>query len=406
MSNNKIIDAGFVSLSAFLPAKELSEAFTQKLVAFLRKHTIIPNEYVEYIELEKKLPGFIETNESGWKSKPWYQTWFDKLPEKQKADPFRGAVERRRVPMDPESLRSSIHPHPMVPSDAEALVGAMVLCNSNIDPDEIDLVMSHAQVPDYALPQNASLIQHKLKLKNAGAYGVDSCCSSFVTMTEVACTMVRAGVKKNILVIGSYIDSHITDKTTYFSPDVGDAAVAGIVSAVAEGEGYLASHSLSHGSRHNGIIFQRRSPMLLKRMESGPDYAQEFTTFYNPVACKEIAVNAADDLKFVVDKSLEKANLKVEDIDFLTTHQPVAWVGHLWREAIGMPKEKFYESFKKYGNIANCAAINNMFEAIEKGLIKPHDKVILASSGAGENHISVIMKISPVLVEQIRNNAL
>jgi 3-oxoacyl-[acyl-carrier-protein] synthase-3 len=396
--------AGMVSLSAYLPAKELSIPFTSKLVRFLKNHTLLPQGYILSIEANQKLPGKIETNEDGWINQPWYNAWLNSLSEKKRQDPFQGTKERRRVPMDPDSIRNSIHPFPMLPSDAETLAGAMALTSCNLSPDDIDLVMVHSQVPDRPLPQNASLVQHKLKLKNAGAYNVDTCCSSFVTLTEIASSLILSGIKKNILIISSFLDSHVNDKSTHFSVDTGDAAVAAIITSVPHGCGYISSHSLSHGSRHDGIIYERRQPFLLKRMDSGPDYSQAFTTFYNPAANKEIAMNAANDLKFVVDKCLEKAKLKVGDIDFLATHQPVAWAGNVWREAIGMPQNKFHETFTKYGNIATCAACVNLLESIELGLIKSGDKVIFASSGAGENHISIIMQISPELTKNIKDN--
>ncbi|MCG8411809.1 MAG: 3-oxoacyl-ACP synthase III family protein [Bacteroidales bacterium] len=401
---NNSINAGFISLASYLPAKKLPAEFLNKLVNFLQEKTSFPKEYIEQIKESKKLPGYIETNEEGWINQPWYETWVERMSEKKQKDPFQGTKERLRVPMDPESVKTSLYPHPMLPSDAETLAAAMAICNSDINPDDIDLVLAHSQVPDRPLPQNVSLIQHKLGLKNAGAYSVDSCCSSFVTMTELASSLVMSGLKKNVLVVSSFLDTHVTDKTDYFSVNTGDAAVAGIISSVTEGYGYISSHSLSHGSRHDGIIYERRMPALMKRIDSGPDFAQTFTTFGNPAANKEIAANAASDLKFVVDKSLEKANLNVNDIDFLATHQPVAWVGKVWREAIGLPEEKHHETFEKYGNIATCAAIVNLIESVELGLIKKDHKVILASSGAGENHISVIMKMSEQLVTNIIEN--
>jgi len=242
-------------------------------------------------------------------------------------------------------------------------------------------------------------------LKNAGAYGVDTCCSSFVTMTEVAASLVQSGAKKKILVVSSFIDSHVLDRSTHFSVDTGDAAVAAIVTLTPDAKGYLASHSLSHGSRHDGIIYQRRSPLLLKRLDSGPDYSQMFTTFYNPAANKEIAKNAASDLKFVVDKSLEKAGLKVSDINLLATHQPVVWAGEVWRESIGVPPNRFHQTFEKYANIATCSAAVNLLESIELGLVASGDKVIFASSGAGENHISIIMELSQVLINNVLENS-
>ena len=404
MNNKSNPNAGFISLSAYLPAKKLPQTFLNKFIPFLKDHTLLPKEYVNYIETNGKLPGKVETNEEGWISQPWYEAWVNSLSEKKRTNPFQGTKERLRVPLDPDSIRNSIYPHPMLPSDAETLAAAMAICNSKISPDDIDLVIAHSQVPDHPLPQNVSLIQHKLKLENAGAYGVDSCCSSFVTMTELASSLVMSGLKKNVLIVSSFIDSHVNDKSTHFSVDTGDAAVAAIVSKVPDGYGFISSHSLSHGSRHDGIIYQRRSPLLLKRLDSGPDYSQLFTTFHNPIANKEIAQNAANDLKYVVHKSIEKAGLSLSDIDFLSTHQPVAWAGNVWREAIGLPQEKFYETFTKYGNIATCSATVNLLESIEKGFIKENNTIVFTSSGAGENHISIIMRISPELIQVVQEN--
>lgn len=401
---SKTINVGFISLSAYLPAKKLTSSFSRKLVDYLKAKTLFPEDYIDYIKRENQLPGNIETNEDGWKSKPWYETWVKSLSKKKQQDPFQGTEERRRVPLDPDSVKNSVYPHPMLPSDAETLAAAMALCSANINSDEIDLVISHSQVPDHPLPQNASLLQHKLKLRNAGAYGVDTCCSSFVTMTELACSLIQSGFKKNILIVSSFIDSHVLDRSTHFSVDTGDAAVAAIISTTSDQMGFISSHSTSHGSRHNGIIYQRRSPLLLKRIDSGPDYSQLFTTFYNPMANKEIARNAAADLKFVVDESLKKANLVISDIDFLATHQPVAWAGDVWRESLNIPAEKFYQSFKKYGNIATCSAPVNLLEGIELQKAKANEKVIFTSSGAGENHIAIIMQLSNQLINNILEN--
>jgi 3-oxoacyl-[acyl-carrier-protein] synthase-3 len=392
---------GYIALSAYTPAKSIPSTFKNKLVEFLRNHTLLQNEYIEMIDYECKLPGSIETNEEGWIKQPWYDAWVNSMPEKKRADPFQGTKERRRVPLDPKSIKQSLHPHPMLPSDAETIAASMAICSSNINPDDIDLVMSHSQVPDRPLPQNASLIQYKLQLKNAGAYGVDSCCSSFMTMTELACSLVASGIKKNILIVSSFLDSHVNDKSTHFSVDTGDSSVAAIISAVDEGYGYLASCSTSHGERHDGIIYEHRAPLLLQRLDSGPNYSQMFTTFFNVTANKEIAKNAAIDLKFVVEESLKKANLSINDIDFFVTHQPVAWAGNVWRESIGIPPSKFYESFEKYGNIATCATATNLLEAIERKLIKSGNNIIIASSGAGENHIGIVMKVPSVLVDNI-----
>jgi 3-oxoacyl-[acyl-carrier-protein] synthase-3 len=103
----------------------------------------------------------------------------------------------------------------------------------------------------------------------------------------------------------------------------------------------------------------------------------------------------------VVNSALRKGGLDMSDIDFFVTHQPVYWAPNTWREGLGIPKERFHETFKKYGNIANCSAPVNLLEAIGLKLVKPGDTVLIASSGAGENHIAVIEKINHKLVKSL-----
>ncbi|HLP48330.1 MAG TPA: 3-oxoacyl-ACP synthase III family protein [Candidatus Kapabacteria bacterium] len=395
--------AGLISMGGYLPAKEVPENRRRELVEFLKKETQLYPEYIAEIQEKGHLPGRVETNYEGWESQPWFDAWLKNLSTKKREDPFQGTKERRLVPMDPISLKNSIIPHPMISSDAETLAGALAIFNGGIDKDEIDLVLCSTLVMDISVPLNASLIQHKLGLNNAGAYNVDTCCSSFITMLEIAMTYVKNGLKNKVLVVASAIQSIVRDKSDYYSVYVGDGALAGIVGEVPENYGYLASHSTSHGNRHKGIILHKRRPSLYIPTSQSPTLEQEFVTFYDLDLCKEIAQNAQTDLADVVNKTLVKSGHTVPDIDFFITHQPVKWTAHAWREAVGVPLSRFYESFDKYGNIANASVPTNFLEAVEQGLIKEGDKVMVASAGAGENHIALFQRVPPSL---IKNNKL
>jgi 3-oxoacyl-[acyl-carrier-protein] synthase-3 len=393
--------AGIVAISAYLPGGELCEPKRDKLVRYLKENTLLKREYAKQIEMGGRQPGWIETNEQGWVNQPWFEAWLSRVPEKKKKNPFGGTKERRRVPLDPSSVKESVRPHPMLSSDAETFAGAMLLANTGIDRESIDLIMVSSLVPDRPLPHNASLVQHKLQLVNAGAYNIDTCCSSFLTMLELAATLVRAGVKRNVMLVASSLDSIINDKSDYYSPNTGDAAVAAVVSEVDEGYGYLGSHSTSHGDRHPAIVFKKRTPNMFRSPSQGPDFEQEFVTFNNKEKCKAIAVNSQRDVCEVVEEALRRAGMTAKEVDFFISHQPVAWAGPAWRDAVGVPQERFYESFERYGNIACCAAPVNLYEALMKGHIRAGDRVLMASPGVGENHISIVHKTPEALVQSV-----
>lgn len=392
--------AGIVSLGTYTPAKPVRADVADRLVSYLSRIGL-PVEYIEPIRTQKVYPGSIETNEAGWINQPWYAEFLNRLPPQKREDPFPGIKERRRVPLDPSSVRRSIHPHPMLASDAETIAGASALVNGNFDPASIDLVLCHSQSPDLSLPANASLLQHKLQLPRAGAYAVDTCCSSFVTMIELAETLVRAGVKKRVLVVSSFLASHVIDRSEYYSIPLGDAAVAAVVSEVADEQGYQGSHSTSDGSVHKAIVYERRPPSMLLQAGLGAAYEQEFVTFRDHAACKKIATNTCKEMNRMVSGLLEKTKHTIDDLDFFVTHQPVAWAGRAWCEELGIPLQKFHESYERYGNIATCSSGVNLFEAIEQGRITAGQLVLIASSGAGENHIGVLERIAPELIRAV-----
>jgi 3-oxoacyl-[acyl-carrier-protein] synthase-3 len=394
-------NAGFISFGGYLPGKKVNENYKRNLCEFLRENTTLYPEYISEIEKKSVLPGYIETNADGWEDQPWFECWLNSLPEKQRLDPFLGAKERRRVPLDPISVRSSLHPIPMLSSDAETLAAALALFNAKIAKQAIDLILVSSLYPDFHIPQNASLVQHKLGILNAGAYNIDTCCSSFVTMSEIAMTYVRAGLKKKVLLVCSSLDSMLMDKSSYFGVRTGDAAMAAIVGEVEEGYGYITSDASSHGNRHSAIMLHKREPELLMQPKQRGHFIQEFVSFYNQDLCKEIARNAASDMLEVVSKALEKKAMTIQNIDFLITHQPVNWAAKAWSDALGM-NNKFYQSYETNGNIACCSVPANHLEAIEKGLVKGHDTVLICSSGVGENHIALVHKVSPVLIENSR----
>lgn len=394
-------NSGLISMGGYYPGKAFPQKSLQGFVKYLKTNTHLPKEYIEAMETTGKHPGWSESNEDGWVNQPWYEAWLQTLPEKKRQSPFQGGKYRCRVPMDPESIRTSRFPHPMLASDAETIAGAMAIFNSGLLKDEIDLVIVSSLVPDRHVPLNASLVQHKLQLQNAGAYNMDTCCSSFITMMETAMALVNTGVKKNVLVIASSLDSIINDKSTYYSVCTGDAAVAGIVSKVEEEHGYITSASISNGTRHEAIVFKSRQPLLFKGTSQGPTHEQECVTFLNPELTRQIGATAQEDMLHVVSLALEKKRLSNKDIDFAAFHQPVKWAPNAWREAIGLAPEKFIETYELYGNIACAAAATNLLVALEQKLIKAGDNVLVASSGVGENHIALLQKVSVKLIESM-----
>lgn len=313
-----------------------------------------------------------------------YNDYWDNIPlgnlPPNNRNTFEGITERRVFPDD------------MLPSDAEAAAGRQAIIDAGLTPDDIDLVMVQSMIQDEILPSNASLVQHKLGLNNAGAWGMDTCCSSFVTMLVTASNLIAMKEFKNILIITSAFNSQLSDFSDYLCVNLGDGAGAVVLSQVSEDRGYIASCCTSHGQYHDAFVLMSRLPYNVAKYPHYkiPPIKPVLTT--NPQKIKEVGKHSVEDMSEILNKVLRKSELEAADIGLFLSHQPMYWAHDAWRDSIGIPKEKSYQTYYKYGNIASASVPVNLYEAYKLGMLKDGDNLLIASPGAGENLIAVTFK--------------
>ena len=302
-------------------------------------------------------------------------------PQKAREDCFKGITERRFFDKD------------TVPSDVETEAGRRALENAGVGREEIDLVLVHSMVPDEVIPGNASLVQYKLGLTNAGAWNMDTCCSSFVSMFICASNLIACGTFNKILLITSIMHSKIVDENDYLSVYVGDGASAVVMGQVPEERGYMASQISSDGYYHDAFTVRERLPFAhqYKRNCDTISAVRNLMTT-NPVKVREMGRKSIDYMTPVMLKALEKAQLDKNDVDFFLSHQPSYWAHDAWRKELGLPDDKSLHTFGIYGNLASTSIPVSMFHALKGNRIKDGDVVMLASSGAGENHAAAVLR--------------
>lgn len=309
----------------------------------------------------------------------WDDVEFGNLPPNNR-NIFEGIHERR------------VFPESMLPSDAEVSAAREAILDADITPHEIDLVMVQSMIQDEILPGNASLVQHKLGLTNAGAWNIDTCCSSFVTMVVTASNLIATQEFKNILVITSAFNSQLSDYSDYLCVNLGDAAGAVVIGKVPEDRGYVGSSCISHGQYHDAFVLSERMPYNTpKKSHFKQSPAKAFLTTH-PTKIRDLGKHSVENVTNIIKKVLTKTATTADEIDMFLSHQPIFWAHDAWRESVGIDKSKSYQSYHKYGNLASASIPVNLYEAKKQGMIKDGDNVLIASSGAGENIIAALLK--------------
>lgn len=285
-----------------------------------------------------------------------------------------------------------VYPQDILPSDVEVVAGKNAIKDAGLTPEDIDLVLVHSMIQDELVPGNASLVQYKLGLKNAGAWNIDTCCSSFVTMVALASNLIAMKEFKNILIISSVIHSKLMDYSDYLSPYAGDGAGAVVIGQVPDDRGYIASNCTSNGYFHDAFTVKERMPhdeqirVHYKKSPCMPLMTTNFTKM------REVGRSSSENMKDICQSVLDKAKLDGKDIGLFLSHQPCHWAHGVWRDSVNIPKENSYQSFSKYGNMASACIPINLYEARNAGMLKDGDNILMTSSGAGVNHIALITK--------------
>jgi len=264
-------------------------------------------------------------------------------------------------------------------SDLAVKASKKALAQAGISADELDLIIVATVTPDMFFPSTACLVQHQLGATNAATFDLSAACTGFIYGVATAAQFIATGAYRYALVIGvdcltKMVDWEDRNTCILF----GDGAGAAVLGPVSEGQGLLAFDLGSDGSGGE-----------LLKVEAGGSRlpASEQTVKENKHV---ISMNGREVFKFAVrainsstDKVLAKAGMTKHDIDYLVPHQANIRIIQSAMKRFGLPKEKVVINIDRYGNMSSASIPVALYEAYEKQLFQPGDKLVLCGFGAG-----------------------
>lgn len=245
---------------------------------------------------------------------------------------------------------------------------------AGLEAKDIDLIVLATATPDQTFPATATLVQHALGCNGGIAFDVAAVCSGFLYALASADSMLRTGMAKRALVIGSETFSRILDwedRTTCVL--FGDGAGAIVLEAqdVAEdGPGVLASKLHADGA-HNELLY----------VDGGPSTTQ--TVGKLRMKGREVFRHAVVNLAAVLEETLAEAGFTPDDIDWVVPHQANARILDATVRKLGLPAEKVIVTVDRHAN-TSAASVPLAFDAgVRDGRIKPGDLVMFEAMGGG-----------------------
>jgi 3-oxoacyl-[acyl-carrier-protein] synthase III len=270
------------------------------------------------------------------------------------------------------------------PSESLSQLGAtaaiQALEMAKLAPQDVDLIILASSTPD-DLFGSACQIQAGIGASNAVAFDLTAACSGFIFGMVTAAQFIQNGVYRNVLVLGADILSRWVDwadRTTCVL--FGDGAGAVVMQASTVGDRWLGFEIRSDGTQNDCLNLPYRG-----ESENLTAEVSLLKGTYQPMLMrgKEVYKFAVQTVPEVLEKALFRANLKVEDVDWLLMHQANQRILDAVAQRLNIPPEKVISNLAKYGNTSAASIPIALDEAVREGKIKAGDAIATAGFGAG-----------------------
>lgn len=265
------------------------------------------------------------------------------------------------------------------------------------DKNKIDFLILCTQSPDYYLPTSACILQEKLGLQTTiGAFDFNLGCSGFIYGLAISKGLIKAGIANNILLVMSETyTKHINPKDFANRSIFGDGAAAIIIEK--SDEEHIWEFVLgTDGKGMNNLIIpnggmrKKYAPNAELKTDDSGNQRTENDLYMNGPEIFNFTIKSVPSL---VNKTIEKNNLKFEDIDYFIFHQANKYMLDYLRKKIKIPEEKFYSNMLETGNTVSATIPIALEDCLERKILKEGDKVLLCGFGVGYSYGATIIKI-------------
>jgi len=266
----------------------------------------------------------------------------------------------------------------MTTSDLAEKAAAEALKQAKLNPKDLDLIIVGTTTPDMLFPSTSCLVQHRLGAKHAVCFDLSAACSGSVYAMITAQQYLLTGRYRNALVIGAEVLSAFldwTDRSTCIL--FGDGAGACVMAPVQRG-GIIATDMGSDGSAA-GLLYMpgggSKHPPSHQTIDKGLHFLRMNGTEVFKIAVRRMVESA--------NSVIKTAKLKPEEVKCYIPHQANTRIIEAVAKWAKVPMERVYMNLQRYGNTSAASNLIALYEAVNEGVIKQGDHVVMVAFGAG-----------------------
>lgn len=269
--------------------------------------------------------------------------------------------------------------HEECASDLAYAACTKLLARGAVPRSAIDGLIVCTESPDYVMPPNATLLQHRLGLaKSVAAFDYTLACSGYVYGLAICKAFIEAGILENILLVtcdtySKYIRPDDRGARTLF----GDAAAATLIRRGERGIGETAL--ATDGSGAESFILRNRACRNGLGPADSPAPAEKFIHMDGLA----ILTFVKKEIPAFTRSLLSKAHVDLNAIDLFIFHQASKIALDQLRSTLGVPCHKTFSNLENLGNTVSCSIPIAIYDAWRAGKLKPGMLTLLVGFGVG-----------------------
>ncbi len=248
------------------------------------------------------------------------------------------------------------------------------------DLQELDLIVVGTVTPDMMYPSTACLVQHKLGIHNTWGFDVSAGCSGFLYALNAGASFIESGAYKKVLVIGSDVNSSMTDYTDRAVCIIfGDGAGAVLLEPAEAGEEGILDHVAQVEGAGGQYLYMPGGGSLHPASHETVDQKMHYIHQDGQQVFKYAVKKMAE----MTERVLEKNRKTGADVDCFIAHQANRRIISATADRLKMAPEKVIINIDRFGNTTAGTIPLAMHTAVETGRLKKGDLLLLAAVGAG-----------------------
>jgi 3-oxoacyl-[acyl-carrier-protein] synthase-3 len=255
-----------------------------------------------------------------------------------------------------------------------------LLASHPFDLQQVDLIVVGTVTPDMMYPSTACLVQHKLGIENTWGFDISAGCSGFLYALNTGVKFVESGQYNKVLVIGSDVNSSMTDYTDRAVCIIfGDGAGAVLLEPSEDDEIGVLDHVAQIEGMGGQFLCMPGGGSLNPATHETVDRKMH----YIHQDGKNVFRYAVKKMAEMTERILEKNKLTGKDIDCFIAHQANRRIITATADRLRMPLEKVIINIDRFGNTTAGTIPIAMQTALDERRLKKGDRLLIATVGAG-----------------------